>query len=247
MRLQIIGCGDAFGSGGRLQTSYLIDSGPDRLLLDCGASTGIGLARAGIDPATIPSILISHLHGDHFSGLVWFVMQGHYVGKRTAPLEIVGPPGIAARFEAATEILFPGSGGIERKFPLSFREISAGGPAKIAGFDVEVFEVEHPSGAPSHALRLVSGGRTLAFTGDTQWTESLVAAGRNADLYLMECYMFSGSPRYHMAWETIAKNLDRIGARRVVLTHMSDAMLTRRHEVSDPRVTFAEDGLVLEI
>lgn len=247
MRIEIIGCGDAFGSGGRLQTSYLLDSGKNRLLLDCGATTGIGLTRARIDPATIPVILISHLHGDHFSGLVWFVMQGHYVGKRTAPLEIVGPPGIEARFMAATEILFPGSGTMERKFAVTFREISAGKPVEVGGFHVEAFEVEHPSGAPSHALRITAGGRVFAFTGDTQWTESLIAAGRNADLYLMECYMFAGSPRFHMSWETIAPHLDRIGAKRVVLTHMSEAMLARRHDVSDPRVTFAEDGLVLDV
>lgn len=247
MRLEIIGCGDAFGSGGRLQTSYVLSSGSDRLMIDCGATTSIGLARSGLDAGTIPAILISHLHGDHFAGLVWFAMQAQYVGKRTAPLEIIGPPGIEARFNTATEVLFPGSGSVARKFALTFREIRAGTPIDVGTFAVEAFEVEHPSGAPSHALRIAAAGHVFAFSGDTQWTEPLVEAGRNADLYLMECYMFSGAPRYHMAWETIAANLDRIGARRVLLTHMSEAMLARRSEVSDPRVKLAEDGLVIDI
>jgi phosphoribosyl 1,2-cyclic phosphodiesterase len=50
-----------------------------------------------------------------------------------------------------------------------------------------------------------------------------------------------------LSWAKIAGELDRIGARRVLLTHMSDQMLARRGEVADPRVVLAEDGLVLEI
>ena len=247
MRLHVIGCGDAFGSGGRLQSAYLLEVSGQRLLIDCGASTQIGLAREGIDPKSIPAILITHLHGDHFAGLVWFLMQAFYVGKRTAPLEIIGPPGIEARYLTASEILFPGSTGVKRAFQLTIREIRPGPPCRIGPFDVEVFEVEHPSGAPSFAVRCQARGKVFAFTGDTQWTETLVAAGQRADLYLMECYRFSGSPRFHMAWETIAANLDRIAPKRVMLTHMATDMLTRRHEVKDPRVICAEDGLVVDI
>jgi len=74
-----------------------------------------------------------------------------------------------------------------------------------------------------------------------------VDAGRNADLFIMECYQFDGVPRYHMSWKTIESQLDRIGARRVLLTHMAAGMLARRGEVRDARCVLAEDGLVLEI
>jgi hypothetical protein len=63
----------------------------------------------------------------------------------------------------------------------------------------------------------------------------------------MECYQFEGEPRFHTSWKTIERNLDRIGAKRVMLTHMADAMLARRGEANDPRVLLAEDGLVLDI
>ena len=89
--------------------------------------------------------------------------------------------------------------------------------------------------------------RCLSFTGDTEWTESLVPAGHGADLYIMECYMFDGAPRVHTSWQAIARNLDRIAAKRVMITHMAEPMLARRHEVTDPRVVLAEDGLVLEV
>ena len=108
---------------------------------------------------------------------------------------------------------------------------------------VTPFEVKHASGAPPYALRFEADGKVLSFTGDTEWVESLVPAGQGADLYIMECYQFEGEPRFHTSWKTIEANLDRVGAKRVMLTHMADAMLARRGEVNDPRVVLAEDGL----
>ena len=102
-------------------------------------------------------------------------------------------------------------------------------------------------GAPSYALRLEVGGKVVAFTGDSEWVESLVEAGRSADLYIMECYQFEGEPRFHTSWKTIQAQLDRIGAKRTLLTHMAEPMLARRSEVQDPRVVLAEDGLVLDV
>ena len=247
MRLTVLGCGDAFGSGGRLQSAYLVAVGGKRMLIDCGATTGLAMKRAGINPASIPAIVISHLHGDHFAGLVWFVLEAVYVGKRKAPLEILGPAGIELRFTAAAEALFPGFTTVERGFDLCFTEMVAERRIVIGVFTVTAFEVEHPSGGPSHALRCEADGRVLAFSGDTQWTESLLRAGGGADLFLLECYTFEGAPRYHLSWEVIRSQLDRIGVRQVVLTHMSEAMLARCSEVDDPRVGLAEDGLVIEI
>jgi ribonuclease BN (tRNA processing enzyme) len=159
----------------------------------------------------------------------------------------VGPPGIEARFTAACEALFPGSARVQRRFELTFTELLAGQPLQAGAVRATAFEVRHPSGAPSYALRFEAEGKVLSFTGDTEWVESLVPAGHGADLYIMECYWFEGAPSYHMSWQRIATNLDRIGARRVMLTHMAERMLARRSEVADPRVVLAEDGLVLDL
>ncbi len=245
MKLTVIGCGDAFGSGGRLQTSYLVDWSGGRFLIDCGATTMIGLNRLDIDPNSIPAIFITHLHGDHFAGLVWWLLHAQHIAKRKVPLTIVGPQGIEARFQAAAEALFPGSSAVQRVYALKFMEFTAESPIEIEGVRVTPYEVQHASGAPPYALRFEADGKVLAFTGDSEWVEAIVTAGRKADLYIMECYQFSGAPRFHMSWQAISEALDRIDARRVVLTHMSGAMLARCHEVSDSRVLLAEDGLVI--
>jgi ribonuclease BN (tRNA processing enzyme) len=246
MKVTIVGCGDAFGSGGRLQSSYHVQAGATRFLIDCGATVLIGMARLGIDPNDIATIFISHLHGDHFAGLVWWLVHAQHVGKRTTPLTIAGPPGLEQRLASAAEALFPGSM-VGIRFPLRFVEMHPKEPCEVAGVHVTPFEVNHPSGAPSYALRFHLGGKVLAFSGDTEWIDSLLAAGSHADLYITECYQFEGAPRFHMSWSRIRRVLARMAPKRVLLTHMGETMLARRAEVDYPGVVLAEDGLVLDI
>lgn len=247
MKLTVVGCGDAFGSGGRLQTCYQVEAAGTRFLIDCGATALIGLNRLGINPNSIPTIFISHLHGDHYAGLVWWLVHAQHVGKRTVPLTVVGPQGIETRFKAVAEALFPGSSGIQRRYDLKFVELAKETPTDVGQVRVTPFEVKHPSGAPSYALRFEAEGKVLSFSGDSEWVDSLVPTGRGADLYIIECYHFEGEPRFHMSWKSIQAQLDGIGAKRIMLTHMAEPMLARRGEVADPRVVLAEDGLVLEI
>ena len=247
MKLTIVGSGDAFGSGGRLQTCYHVAASGSELLIDCGATALIGLNRLGIDPNRIETILISHLHGDHFAGLVWWMLHAVHVAKRVAPLTIAGPAGIEARYLAAAEALFPGATRARRGFDLEFIEYAEREPIQIGPVRVTPFEVLHPSGAPPYALRVEAGGRTLAFSGDTEWVEALVDAAQGADVFLCECFGFDRAVRYHMTWRIIEQNLDRLGARRVLLTHMNGEMLANGLSVGDPRVDLARDGLRLVV
>jgi ribonuclease BN (tRNA processing enzyme) len=160
---------------------------------------------------------------------------------------VIGPPTLRERLEQATEALFPGAGAITRRHPLTFVECHAGRPLTHGELAIQAFEVNHPSGAPSHALRIAVGGRTLGFSGDTEWTESLRDCARGADLMIMECYGYETPVRYHMTWRTIRGQLDALGAGRVLLTHMNREMLANRHRVDDPRVLLAEDGLMLDV
>ncbi len=147
----------------------------------------------------------------------------------------------------AAEALFPGSTVAPRRFALTFVEYGEGQPLDIAGVRVTPYEVSHPSGAPPYALRFEVDDKTVAFSGDTEWVENLVAAASGADLFVSECFGFDQEVRYHLNWVTIARNLDRLGAKRVLLTHMGRAMLDNRAAVRDPRVLIAEDGLALTL
>jgi ribonuclease BN (tRNA processing enzyme) len=247
MQLTVVGCGDAFGSGGRMQTCFHVAAGEKQFLIDCGATTMVGMQRLGLDPDRVSTIFVTHLHGDHFGGLVWFLLHAHYVTRRTAPLTIVGPAGIAHRFTVAAEALFPDSTQIKRRFEMRFIEHAEAVPLEIGGVRVTPFEVLHPSGAPPYALRLEANGVVLGFSGDTRWVESLLPTAYGADLFIAESFGFEEQVGYHMTWRDIERNLDRLNARRVLLTHMSGEMLAQRQRVTDPRVLLAEDGMRIDL
>src|SRR5919204_131830 len=173
VRLQFLGSGDAFGSGGRFQTCLLLYGRNDSLLVDCGASSLIAMKRAGVDPSEIGWVLLSHLHGDHFGGVPFLILDGQF-SRRTRPLVVAGPPGVRARMEAAMEVFFPGSSSVTRRFATEIIELPERVASPLGPALVTPFTVPHASGAPSYALRLECDGKVLTYSGDTAWTEALV-------------------------------------------------------------------------
>jgi ribonuclease BN (tRNA processing enzyme) len=247
LKLTVVGCGDAFGSGGRLQTCFHVEGPTGIFLIDCGATAMIGMHALGLDPDRVGTVVLSHLHGDHYSGLVWWLIHAHHVTRRKVPMTIVGPVGTQDRLAAASEALFPGSWAVPRRFSLEFIEYEIAQPVQVAGLSILPFEGRHPSGALSAALRIEVGDTTLAFSGDTEWVEDLVPCANGADLYISECYGFEAGVPYHLNWQTLSENLDRLGAKQILLTHMNTEMLAKRDTIQHPDVFLAEDGLVVEI
>lgn len=87
VRIRFLGSGDAFGSGGRLQTCIHVEGGGTQFLVDCGASSLIAMKRVGVDPTSIDVALITHLHGDHFGGLPFLILDAQF-SRRSRPLTI---------------------------------------------------------------------------------------------------------------------------------------------------------------
>ncbi len=142
------------------------------------------------------------------------------------------------------ELLFPGSSRVERRFATEIHEIDAAETAVINGITVTAYLVEHACGAPPFALRFVCDGKVLAYMGDTEWTENLLAVGCGADLLIAEALFFERRVKYHLDYASLKGNLERIGAKRVILTHMGPEMLSRIGDVSEET---AEDGMIVEI
>ncbi len=241
LQLQVLGCGDAFSSGGRLHTCFLLQSGTGAgalppTLLDCGATSLAAMKGRAIEPATIRTILVTHLHGDHFGGLPFLLADAHYRARRTEPLTLAGPPGLAERLRQAREALYPSSSTRRLAFELEIVELRERRTAAVNGLQVTPFEVVHPSGAPSYALRIEYGGRVLAFSGDTEWTEALVDAAAGADLFICECNSYDRPIPNHLNYRELLARRGRFDCRRMLLTHLGDDMLERRDLEIEPLV-----------
>jgi ribonuclease BN (tRNA processing enzyme) len=246
MIVQFLGCGDAFGSGGRLNTCFHVTTHNSCFLIDCGASSLIAMKKAGIDRNAITSILVTHFHADHFGGIPFFMLDAQFFSKRREPLTIVGPRGLADSYERVMETAFPGSSTTPPKFELRLVEVTPDVPIKVNDLSVRAFQVKHgpdPNG-PFVAYRVECGGQSIAYTGDTEWTDQLLHAGKGADLFIVEAYFHAKEVRYHLNLKTLEAHLDAIAPKRIVLTHMSDDMLK---ELNSVRWQAAHDGLELEI
>lgn len=243
VRMRFLGCGDAFGSGGRMHTCFLLEGAGEPLLIDCGATALQALKREGVDPASIGTVALSHLHGDHFAGLIWLIVEGRFTG-RTKPLLISGPQGAEARVRAAGEALYAGSQAKETPFPVTFLEYVQGRPLTLADAEVVPLEVVHQSGAPSYGLRIRYGGRVIAYSGDTEWTDTLIDLARSADLFVCECNCFDEHIPGHLDYRTLQDRREQFDCRRMVLTHMGEDML---RQVDSLSVEAAHDGLLIEL
>jgi ribonuclease BN (tRNA processing enzyme) len=243
MRLTVAGSGDAFGSGGRFQTCMALADhpGPPTVLLDCGATSLTALRRQHLDPNLVQTVVLSHLHGDHFGGLPFLILDGQF-RRRTQDLTILGPPGTSGRLEQAMETLFPGSSQVQRRFEVRVVEHADRRAVELNTLRVTPFEVRHASGAPAYALRVESPTGSMAYSGDTEWTEALLDAADGVALFVCEGY--SPTPvRWHLDLDTLARHRASLTCQRLVLTHLSPTALSSDLGGWD----IAEDGSTFDL
>ncbi len=245
MHLQFVGCGDAFGSGGRFNTCFHLVGREINALIDCGASSLVAMNKLAISRNDIDTIFISHFHADHFAGLPFLILEANYVLKRERALTIVGPPGLKMRYAELMESDFPGATKAQLRFPLTLRELEIGRRTKVGAMRVTAFHVQHDDRAgPCLGFRFEAEGKVIAFSGDTEWTATLIDVGQQADLFICEAYTRDKPIATHMALSSLERHLPQIGPKRLLLTHMSNDMLARRAEI--PFDT-AEDGMIVEL
>ena len=244
MRLQFVGCGDAFGSGGRLNTCFHVTGDRVNFLIDCGASSLPALKRLGIPRDDLDLILITHFHGDHFAGLPFLLLDAQF-SRRTRPLVIAGPEGIEQKLPQLMEALFEHSSRTTPKFDLAVVALRPEETRAFGAVNVTPFPVVHgEAGGPFLAYRIEAEGCVIAYSADTEWTETLIPLAREADLFIAEAYYYDKVVKNHLSLTTLQAHLAEIKPKRLVLTHMSDDMLGRLDTLQH---TAAHDGMIVEL
>src|SRR6202047_3051018 len=220
MQLQFVGCGDALGSGGRLNSCFHVTGERVNFLIDCGASSLPALKRLSIARDDIDLVLITHFHGDHFGGLPFFLLDAQFT-RRTRPLVIAGPAGIEARLTQVMEALFEHSSKTKQRFDLSVVALKPEETRAFGAVNVTPFPVVHgESGGPFLAYRVETEGRVIAYSADTEWTETLIPLARDADPFIAEAYYYDKVVKNHLSLKTLEAHLAKIKPKRLVLTPM---------------------------
>jgi len=244
VQVTFVGSGDAFAGGGRFQAClHLKADGAEPMLLDCGVTTLTALKRLGIDPSDIGHIALTHLHGDHFGGLPWLILDGQF-SNRTRPLEIIGPPGTRERFGQVFEALYPGALDADRRFETRLSEFTERARHDFGPAQITAVPVRHTPATAPHALRVEYAGKVIAYSGDTEWTDTLIEASADADLFICECNFFETKAPGHLDYPTLNDKLPQLRAKRIVITHMSAEVLARLTEID---LEAAADGTVIRL
>ena len=244
MQLRFVGCGDAFGSGGRNNTCFQVIGERVNFLIDCGASSLPVLKRLDIAREPIDLVLITHFHGDHFAGLPFLLLDAQF-SRRSRPLVVAGPQGIEMRLAQVMEALFENSSNTKQKFDLSVVALEPRQSHEFGAVKVTPFPVVHgESGGPFLGYRIETEGRIIAYSADTEWTETLIPLAQDADLFIAEAYYYDRIVKNHLSLATLEPHLAEIRPKRLILTHMSDDMLGRLDSLPH---TAASDGMVVEL
>jgi ribonuclease BN (tRNA processing enzyme) len=239
-----LGTGDAFSAGGRHMSAYLIESPEGSLLLDCGPTLLASLNRHALSAEQVDTVLLSHLHGDHFGGLPFLLLHYMYIEPRVRPLKIVGPPEVENRVRMIFRAMYADTAAEPLPFALEFIEMQPRETLRLGGLRIDAFGAAHQKQPPSLGFEIKGGAWKIVYTGDSGWMEDLVERTQNADLFLCECSFFETRLETHLDYPRIAENAGRFGAKRLVLTHFGREVLARREEVS---LEMAHDGLVVKL
>ncbi len=239
-----LGSGDAFCAGGRNQASYMVSNNESTVLLDCGTGALAAMKSIGADPASIDGILLSHLHGDHFAGLPFLFMEYIYLQPRQRPLRIAGPPGAHERIQALFSAMYRNTASRPLPFPLEVEELLPRSLWTNDKLKALPFAVPHQKDELSFGFFIEVGPSSIAYSGDSGWTEELVERSAGTDLFICECSFYQTRLWSHLDYPRIVENRHRFETRRMILTHLGREVLAKTAEIE---MEMAHDGLKVMI
>lgn len=187
---------------------------------------------------------ISHLHGDHFGGIPFLVLEQHF-RHRERPLVVAGPPSLPARLRLAESAMYPDFFTAPGRPRFEVREVTLGTtPREIGGASVSAHPVEHIPSAEPHGLRVQVAGKTIAYSGDARWSDGLADLAKGADLFICEASNFERDDPAHISYKTLMAHRTELDCARIVLTHLGRDVQDHLAEVE---LEVASDGMVLEL
>ena len=244
-KVTFAGCGDAFGTGGRFNSCFVVDVEGLRYAIEFGATSLVALNQVGIDHASIDVFVFTHIHADHCSGIPSMLMDAMLGAKRTKPMIIAGPPDTEVRMREMIEVMLPGSSGMVPKFDLTYVDMKLMKPNRIGDkLVVTPYPAYHTAETNPTSVRCEASGKVVSYTGDSAWTKHMPKVAGAADLFICESYFHSKPVRFHMNYPDVIEHWDDFGAKRIILTHFSREMLPMADKVPEE---CAHDGLVVEI
>jgi ribonuclease BN (tRNA processing enzyme) len=246
----VLGSGNAFNTDGRGSPSLWIE--PERgspFLVDLGPTAIASMERLRLNPDAPDRIFFTHLHGDHVAGWPFLLLHDTFIHRRSRPLKVIGPTGTREQLERLCLGCYPEivSGG-KVTFPIEYREhpvAPASGIDAGDGIRFDVVPLEHHSTSVGYRFHL--DGRTVGVSGDTQWCPAVQDLSAGCDLLVLECSSVEKQSYAHLSLEEIRSARSTLGAREILLVHVTDQVVSAFRKAPLPGVSTAEDGMRVSV
>jgi ribonuclease BN (tRNA processing enzyme) len=252
MKITVVGSGTVVPRLERRQSCVVVRAGGQMLVFDLGSGAFRGMLRWSLDPFSVDRIFFTHFHPDHTVDAVPLLFAINYGApeKRTLPLYVTGPEPFLRFWGSVMEVWGEWMAG-DYATLVSELPHECPSPIDLAGCRLSWAPAEHRS--ESIAYRLDAEGGAFVYTGDTEYSQSVVELTRGADTLLIECSLPDEAPvPGHLTPSGVARIASEAGVRRVVLTHIYPAvdeldLVTEVGRGYAGEVIVAEDGLEFEV
>ena len=240
MKIEFIGTGSVMAT--RLSASTLID---ENLLIDVGSGIADKIKQLGYEITKIENCLITHLHGDHFADIPFF-MVNRIGGKK--PLCIYGPEGLENKIKQLYDILV---------FPFDFETAKEKAKVSFIEFDkmehkeieeetyVTAFEVEHGNCKPAYGYVIERKNKKIGFSGDTCLCESVSRIVQQSDMTILDACVIEAN-KAHMGLNNITEITAKYPNKKFATTHMHEETRKEAKQKNIKNLIIPEDGDVLE-
>lgn len=249
MKLTILGSGTCIPNKKRGSSGYLLETSDSKILLDCGSGTTWKLEQIGVNYLEIDHIFFSHIHPDHTGDLVPFLFATKYshFKEREKPLKLWGGEGFISFFNALKKAY----GHWITPEELCIDELK-GGSESFEDFRIKAIKVPHIES--SQAYKIESEGKTLIYSGDTDYSESLINLSHKSDLLIIECALANDSLKMkgHLTPNEVIKTINASNPKKVVITHLypecdDEEVVEKIRNNVDAQVIEAQDLLEIKV
>jgi ribonuclease BN (tRNA processing enzyme) len=247
LKLTVLGSSGTWPPAGGATCGYLVSHDETHIWLDAGTGTFANLQSA-LPIQDLSAIVITHGHPDHFVDVVPAFYARYYGGLGRSGLPFYSPDG----FVSLLSLLVAEDGRDVMGEAYAFTTVEGGDHFRIGPFEIDAVDMAHV-GVPALGYRLVAGGATLAYTGDTGPGHAVVDLARGADVLLAEASYQDASDLlpFHLSARQAAEHAKAAGVGRLLLTHILPTLdpavsLAEARSVYDP-VELADQGLVTVI
>jgi ribonuclease BN (tRNA processing enzyme) len=241
MKIVILGTGSSIPSARRLPSSFLVIAGRSTLLVDAGPSVMRRLTELGYESGHIDVVALSHFHPDHTVDLATFLFDCNF-GRtpRCEPLTIIGGRGIRL-FLGRLFRLYPSTKPIHYDLMIKTLQDRS---AAMADFSIRTVSTDHKE--ESIGLRIEHEGKSVVFSGDTDYSLPLIELASGVDLLVSECTFPTKKRKGHLNLADLVKIVNETRPRIVIVTHL-DPEWEEFPSPLPPPLLLGEDGMEIDL